>query len=559
MSKIRIGTRGEQPCTLDIDTLIGSRMLVQANSGGGKSWMLRLLAETLCEKVPVIILDIEGEFATLREKHDVLLTGHGREVPSAIPVAGALALKLLEHRVSAVIDLYDLKPQDRKTYVRRFLESIMAAPKNLWRPTVIFVDEAHTLAPENGESEATDAVNALMSQGRKRDFCGILATQRLSKLHKDSAAECNNVLIGRTTLDVDQKRAADVLGFDKTQRTRLRDIAPGCFWSFGPAFNHHGVESIRAGDVETTHGRKARTASIPAPSKAMHGTIGELANLAEKSKAEVLDIDEARKRIRELERELAKAAKAPTPQPKGPDPKAIEAAVHKARREAAGAFAPFVKQIGKSIERVRSELETHAHALESMHTLMTAVPAIDRIEGTPTVAKILMRSSPITPRTTVAPSDNGETPKGERAILIACAQHPEGCDREHLTIATGYKRSTRDAYIARLIPKGYITPDAPFRITDEGLAAIGDFEPLPTGSALYEHWLAKLPEGESKVLAVLGQNHPVPVDREAISEQTGYKRSTRDAYISRLATRKLVVSTRDGIALSPKLTDEGAS
>jgi DNA helicase HerA-like ATPase len=48
-----------------------------------------------------------------------------------------------------------------------------------------------------------------MSQGRKRGYARILAPQRLSKLHKDAAAEANNVIIGRTWLDVDQARGGD--------------------------------------------------------------------------------------------------------------------------------------------------------------------------------------------------------------------------------------------------------------------------------------------------------------------------------------------------------------
>jgi hypothetical protein len=40
-----------------------------------------------------------------------------------------------------------------------------------------------------GEAESTEAVISLMSQGRKRGYTGIIATQRLSKLHKDAAAE----------------------------------------------------------------------------------------------------------------------------------------------------------------------------------------------------------------------------------------------------------------------------------------------------------------------------------------------------------------------------------
>jgi DNA helicase HerA-like ATPase len=63
-----------------------------------------------------------------------------------------------------------------------------------------------------------------MSQGRKRGFAGIIATQRLSKLHKDAAAEANNVIIGRTWLDADQVRAGDALGLSKADRLKLRDV-----------------------------------------------------------------------------------------------------------------------------------------------------------------------------------------------------------------------------------------------------------------------------------------------------------------------------------------------
>ena len=39
--------------------------------------------------------------------------------------------------------------------------------------------------------------------------------------------------------------------------------------------------------------------------------------------------------------------------------------------------------------------------------------------------------------------------------------------------------------------------------TAEGLAELGpDFEPLPTGPALLEHWMRELPEGERNVLRV---------------------------------------------------------
>ena len=45
-------------------------------------------------------------------------------------------------------------------------------------------------------------------------------------------------------------------------------------------------------------------------------------------------------------------------------------------------------------------------------------------------------------------------PVGEQSILRACIQFPDGVTREQLTVLTGYKRSSRDAYIQRLREKG---------------------------------------------------------------------------------------------------------
>jgi DNA helicase HerA-like ATPase len=204
MKPITMGRADEGAVTLDLMKLVDTRLLVQANSGGGKSGTLRLIAERASGSMQTIILDNEGEFATLREKVDMLLVGDGGELPADPRSAGLLARRLLETQVSAVVDLYELALDTRRQFVKVFLEALIALPRNLWRPTLVMLDEAHLYAPQGGDVESTKAVIALQSQGRKRGFCGILATQRLSKLHKDAAAECNNVLIGRTWLDVDQ-------------------------------------------------------------------------------------------------------------------------------------------------------------------------------------------------------------------------------------------------------------------------------------------------------------------------------------------------------------------
>lgn len=138
--------------------------------------------------------------------------------------------------------------------------------------------------------------------------------------------------------------------------------------------------------------------------------------------------------------------------------------------------------------------------------------------------------------------------KGERTVLIAIAQYPEGAERDQLTVLTGYKRSTRDTYIQRLSLAGFaVVEGARVLATDAGVDALGsDFDPLPQGDELQRYWLARLPEGERAILEPLIARHPKAVDRDTISEITGYKRSTRDTYIQRLGSRRLVENVGRG-------------
>jgi hypothetical protein len=90
-------------------------------------------------------------------------------------------------------------------------------------------------------------------------------------------------------------------------------------------------------------------------------------------------------------------------------------------------------------------------------------------------------------------------------------------------VLTGYKRSSRDTYLQRLRERGLIEPGgAEFVATDAGVAALGaDFAPLPTGAELREHWLARLPEGERRVLDYLVGAHPDPVQRTRSRRRRG--------------------------------------
>src|SRR5689334_22982855 len=128
---------------INLPVLIDTRLLVQANSGGGKSWLLRRLLEQSHGKVQQIVIDLEGEFSTLREKYDYVLAGKGGDTPADPRSAALLARKLLELNVSTILDLYELHADERKRFVRLFLDSMINAPKDLWHPCLVVIDDAH--------------------------------------------------------------------------------------------------------------------------------------------------------------------------------------------------------------------------------------------------------------------------------------------------------------------------------------------------------------------------------------------------------------------------------
>ncbi len=309
MSTLGTLARSDQVVAIDVDRLVEARLLVQANSGGGKSWALRRILEQTHGHLQQIVLDVEGDFYTLREHHDFILARAGttdeRDCPADPRSAHILARKLLELGVSAIVDIYELHAEERYAFVRRFLEAMLGAPRSLWHPALVVVDEAHLFCPQTGSNESAAAVIDLMTRGRKRGFAGLLASQRLSKLHKDAAAECNTKLIGRTALDVDMKRAGEELGFDKKSWPLLRDLPAGTFYAFGPAISSQVIE-VEVGEVRTTHPKSGqRSPATPPPRGRVQEVLGELQDLPAVAAEEVRTVTALDAQVRDLKRELA--------------------------------------------------------------------------------------------------------------------------------------------------------------------------------------------------------------------------------------------------------------
>lgn len=488
--EIEIGTTATgQHVTIDVDVLLRSGLIVQANSGGGKSWALRRLAEQLSTHVPVFVVDVEGEFASLRERFPFFLAAkEGGDTTADPRSAGPLARELLGLRVSAVFDLFDLDLPDRHAWMAAFLRSLDQAPRDLWGDTAILVDEAHVFAPERGkgESSALNGMAALATRGRKRGFGPIDATQRMGKFNKDVAAELKNAMVGWTNLDIDRERALEALGVGRKDKAdydrQLRSMEPGEFFVVGRAFGTFEPVKIRVGTVHSSHpepGQSKHVAAPPPPAK-IRAILAKLGDLLKEQPADVdasggAGAIAAREQVATLQREVNDLR--------------IRAAAPRIPQE-------VLEKIHLASENARQTQETFGRLVDLLDGLTEdvrvavghtgAVPALAHGSSNGTTPPVFMPGK-LTPEAreqarsmppgNVVRSDSSDSGDGAARMLRAlAARHPTPLTEQQVAVLAGMSRKggTYRTYRGKLTGGGLVVKDGDFlRITEAGLKSAG--------------------------------------------------------------------------------------
>ncbi|BAB49160.1 mll1902 [Mesorhizobium japonicum MAFF 303099] len=248
-------TTAGAPANLDLEELLATRLLVQGNSGSGKSHLLRRLLEQSAPWVQQTIVDPEGDFVSLGERYGHLVIDAEEHTERGLQAAGERARI---HRVSTVLNLEGLDAENQMRRAAAFLGGLFEVARDHWYPMLVVVDEAQLFAPavagevsDEARKLSLGAMTNLMCRGRKRGLAGIIATQRLAKLAKNVAAEASNFLMGRTFLDIDMARAADLLGMERRQAEAFRDLERGQFMALGPALSRRPL-GLRIGPTDTS-------------------------------------------------------------------------------------------------------------------------------------------------------------------------------------------------------------------------------------------------------------------------------------------------------------------
>jgi hypothetical protein len=556
-------------------------------TGSGKTYGATKLAELMWDAgAQFIVLDPVGVWYGLRlaadgkKPSDITIPVFGGlhgDVPIE-PTGGAfLADLVIDRGISAVLDVSQFETDaDKARFAGGFADRFFFRKKASPSAVHLFIEECQEFVPENeqhGEERMKHAFIRMQKIGRNFGIGTSLITQRPQDVSKKALNLAQTLFVFRTTGSHERKAIEswikDKAIADQDIGAELPKLKTGRPHVWSPEWLEIsevvGIFEKRTFNASATPEVGAAAVARELAPIDLERIRTDMAATIEKAKAE--DPKLLREQIARLQRELAKKGtvkiepRVETKVERVAVPMLTEGHLGDLKAASGRLQTTFAEARGlaERIDEARNSLITALHRIDVAIAQATKPVQTAAIQKTveKTRAAILPARQNITPPTVL---DGGPLPKGELAVLRAVAHYPEGCSRKQLTVLTGYKRSTRDTYLQRLSEKGLVQVAGTSTLaTSAGLATLGpDFEPLPIGDALLQHWRTRLPEGERKILDLVVAAHPDPVARDAISDATGYARSSRDTYLQRLGAKRLVEADREGVKASDLLFDGAA-
>jgi hypothetical protein len=587
-------------------------------TGSGKSSAMRVIFEHLLDrKKRIAIIDPKGDWWGLKTSADGKSAGYPVIAFGNFKEPRATDVPIDHHSGKHVAELI---ASGNRPCIIGFRGWMPAQMTRFWidfAPTLfnsnegelyLGIDEIQNFAakgkimdPEAGK--CLHWTNRMMAEGRGIGLTFHIASQRAQKVHNDTLDCCETLIAMRTAHPAARQSIKDWIdgNGDKVQGLEvlntMAQMKRGEAWVWSPE-NQFGpkrvqfpmfrtFDSFAPPQLQKTVSQsgwsevdldavKAKLATVIAEAKAndpkeMKAEINRLrAKIAEMEQikaAPAVSSGDAKimlKKIRGLHSLVEEAMKiivkinAHGFEGTGIDPNELTKAMEKTAGEIFRMATVNLQKRQADFDRLKSEANRILEKLQGALANENIEVNLDVVRNEPVTVRPALHRSPAPIKASNSANEDGALGPGERAILTAVAQYGEA-ERDQLTVLTGYKRSSRDTYLQRLSGKGYVQVNGKkLIITQAGADALGpDFEPLPTGRALYEYWNGRLSGGELEILRYLVNDcHGENVRREELDGPTGYKRSSRDTYIQRLTSRRLVLTSPGGmICAAPQLFD----
>lgn len=544
------------------DTAVTQTHGLLAVRGAGKTNAARVMAEEMfAAGLPFCAIDPVGSWRGLRSGADgssagglpiPIFGGDFGDIPLERGGGEVIADAIVDQRLSCVVDLSAFTSEgDKKTFLLAFARRLYQRNRD---PLHLFLEEADDYVPQKPMRDETQLLRAwenIVRRGRSRGLGITLITQRSAVVNKNVLTQVETLFALRTTGPQDIKAIETWMQYHGANRELLGSLAgleDGEAWVWSPhqlkvtkRFKFRRSTTFDSGATpKNVKGKAARKAATLADVD-LAGLREQMAATIERAQAE--DPKALRKRVAELEKQL-KAM--PDTEPRV---ERVEVPVFTAKE------AGLIEHLSERFDALSKDLGQLRELLPKAQTKATAAktttaPVRVVASARPAVSKPSPRDAHFV---TTGESRIG---KGELTVLALVAQFGR-INRSAITAFTSYKRSTRDAYVQRLRDAGLVTVEGLEIATTAATARAlpKDWQPLPVGAELREHWLASLPEGEAKMLQHAIDVYPEWVPRESVTAE--YARSTRDAYIQRAEKKMLLKTSKQGFKAADELFLEG--
>lgn len=225
------GKGTNEPFQVNADLIATGRTCVIGSSGSGKSYTVGVICEELCRnKVPFVIIDIEGEYSGLKEKYEAIWVGD--EDNCDLRWSSKIDPKLLAQYAPDCPPLVlDLSEADRpREKVSQFLIALYREISRRRTPYLVILEEADRFSPQSGDRLAI--FDEIARRGRKRGLGLMLCTQRPSLVDKNILSQCSNQLIGKLVIKNDINSVAQFFSGHNLPN-KLTALSPGEFFALG--------------------------------------------------------------------------------------------------------------------------------------------------------------------------------------------------------------------------------------------------------------------------------------------------------------------------------------
>lgn len=534
--------------SLPID-FVTERIAFLARTGAGKSGGMRVLFEAFLDtKQFAIFVDPKGDAwgiraAGIEQGYPVLVMGgdHG-DVPLEASAGKVIAEFLVRERVSTVLDISDFGKADMVRFVTDLASTLYRRNREVVH---VFLDEADMVAGEKFyDPKCLEAIQLIQNKGRHRGFGVTLATQRSAMINKSVLYASGTLIAMQTTAPKDIKVVRDwlevvatpdvvkevvsVLPVLKTREALIYspqylggDTVRIAFKSFKT------FDSMRTPKPGETRQQPKSLADID-----LSVIQRDMAATIEKAKAE--DPKEIRKKyeaqIAELKNQLKNNQ---------PDLKTVEKQINAGIQ----AYVDESRRVQAENAKLFNDLRGRLEKIGQLAHLNGNAPAI--AEYKPIQPRVVVDRPAPTPRKQ-ADSNSSIGQSGLRRILVALAQRPQGLSTRQIGVRAGLssKSGSFNTYMSRARSNGWVVGErGHVQITDEGIAALGDYDPLPTGDALLQHWLSDLGDsGAARILSTLAEAYPQTLSKNQVAERAALSGTSGsfNTYLSRLRSLELI-------------------